>query len=58
LHDGLALRWGSMRPVHCEGAFMKTHWSDWLMAITLLIALGAASMCEVVEWPIPVHLGT
>jgi hypothetical protein len=47
-----------MRPVHREGAFMKTHWSDWLMAITLLIALGAASMCEVVEWPIPVHLGT
>ncbi|MEY4751767.1 MAG: hypothetical protein RIQ60_3981 [Pseudomonadota bacterium] len=34
---------------------MKTHWSDWLMGITLLIALGAAALSEVVEWPVPVH---
>ncbi len=33
---------------------MKAHWSDWLMAITLLIALGAAALGDPVAWPDPV----
>ncbi|MEY2688077.1 MAG: hypothetical protein RL375_2275 [Pseudomonadota bacterium] len=35
---------------------MKKHWSDWLMAITLLVALGAAALCDTVESPAPAGL--
>jgi hypothetical protein len=35
---------------------MKAHWSDWLMAITLLVALGAAALCETAQWPDPAVL--
>jgi hypothetical protein len=41
---------------HAKESAMNSHWSDWLMGITLLIALGAAAICEVVDWPIPVHM--
>jgi hypothetical protein len=56
LHDAIRHRCGSMAARHAQERVMKSHWSDWLMGITLLIALGAAAMCEVVDWPIPVHM--
>lgn len=30
---------------------MKTHWSDWVTVITLLVALGAAAVSDPVQWP-------
>jgi hypothetical protein len=30
---------------------MKAHWSDWLMAVTMLVAVAAAALCDTVIEP-------
>jgi hypothetical protein len=35
---------------------MKARWSNWLTAITVLVALGAAALNDPGAWPDPVGL--
>lgn len=35
---------------------MKARWSHWLMAITVLIALGAAALSDPVAWSDPAEV--